>query len=82
MVIGKSKEAAIELALMAKQRLNEIGLELNVQKSCAIDVENGQLVNKSLILDQDNRIRSIDKNENIRYLGVNFSQSIAFNHLQ
>lgn len=63
MITGKSKEAAIELALMIKQMLNEISLDLNVKKSCAIVVKNGKLANKPIIIDQDNEICSINKKE-------------------
>ncbi|KAJ4429307.1 hypothetical protein ANN_26311 [Periplaneta americana] len=78
-IIGKDEVFAIELTRMAYQRFTDIGLNLNPNKSVIINISKGKLVGHNLSIYPDFEIKSIGTNDSIRYLGVNFSDSIVFN---
>lgn len=77
-IIGKSREAAIELTRIAMQKFNEIGLEVNPRKCVGIRIEKGELVEEPLDLDVNCRIRVLKHGESIKYLGVTFNDSLNF----
>ncbi|KAJ4450845.1 hypothetical protein ANN_02276 [Periplaneta americana] len=77
-IIGKSREAAIELTRIAMQKFNEIGLEVNPRKCVGIRIEEGELIEEPLDLDVNCRIRVLKHGESIKYLGVTFNDFLNF----
>ena len=78
-IIGKNIESAVLLANSAIQQFNEIGLEINMDKSQGICINNGRLTEQNFIFSPEKIIPCLKKGEIIRYLGVNFSDEINFN---
>ena len=56
----------------------EIGLEINLTKCEAIRINNGDLVEEDLEIEPGLFIRSVKRNENIKYLGIKFNDEIVF----
>ena len=79
-LIGKDKESATKLLHMVEHRFREIGLKGNPAKSSAIVIEKGNLQQHKFCLNYDNGFTSINNNERIKYLGVNFSNKLIFDH--
>ena len=75
-IVGKNVEAATALTNMAIERFHEIGLSLNTKKSVCISLDHNNLICKPIYVNPYQEIRSLTKNEKIRYLGVDFSDKI------
>lgn len=78
-VIGKSMNAAQELVMMVTSLLQNIGLQLNVQKSASINIHKGKLLEKDLFLHHDSYIKAIGPEDTIKYLGITFNDELQFN---
>ncbi|KAJ4446513.1 hypothetical protein ANN_13209 [Periplaneta americana] len=78
-VIGKSMNAAQELIMMVTSLLQNIGLQLNVQKSASINIHKGKLLEKDLFLHHDSYIKAIGPEDTIKYLGITFNDELQFN---
>lgn len=81
-LIGNNKESAKELTRMALQRFQEIGLEISADKCVAINIVNGKIAIDNLEVLPEVHIRCITPNESIKYLGINFADSVVFNSRQ
>ncbi|KAI5730354.1 hypothetical protein M8J76_012727 [Diaphorina citri] len=81
-VIAKDENSAIVLVESLQSAFTEVGMVINPTKSVAINVRQGKLHSESLSLADGSTIRSISENENIRYLGINFSNGIVFDKKQ
>lgn len=79
-LIAKDKDSAILMFYIIKQLFSEIGLNLNLEKTFIINIINGTLVPEKFEFD-GNLIQSIDENQKIKYLGVNFNQEIIFDNV-
>ncbi|KAJ4437541.1 hypothetical protein ANN_17686 [Periplaneta americana] len=76
-LVAKSTIAASEIFTMTKQSLQQIGLSLNESKTQTIVIEKGKLSSTTLNLG-GSIVNSIDGDERIKYLGINFSDEIKF----
>jgi len=74
--IGKNKLSAIELSNSTIEKLKEIGLQINPNKSKAIIIEKGVLVENNLVINDEITISGIKKDESIKYLGVSFKDEL------
>lgn len=79
-LIGKDVESATKLLHMVEYRFREIGLNINPSKSSAIVIEHGKLRPYKFSLNYSDGFSSIEKDESIKYLGVNFSNILNFDH--
>ena len=77
-IIAKNNEDAAILTNIVIQRFKEIGLLINTSKSSAINIAKGKLNNSPISLDSNTQIKSIGESENIKYLGINFSDQLIF----
>ena len=77
-IIGKNQSSVVELTRMALQRFNEIGLEINLEKSIAITIKKGKLSGNKLEILDDLNIKSISDHECIKYLGLTFADVMIF----
>ena len=77
-IIGKDLEAALVLVNSTVQLLQEIGLTVNTDKSKAIVINKGNLLQEQLFTIGGN-ITSISEYEEIKYLGATFQQTLIFN---
>ena len=78
LIVGNSMESAERLTKMALTKFEEIGLTINIKKSKIISITKGNIQYQPLILDDDRVIPSLDVDECIRYLGVNFHNKTVF----
>ncbi|KAJ4437595.1 hypothetical protein ANN_17740 [Periplaneta americana] len=76
-LVAKSTIAASEIFTMTKRSLQQIGLSLNESKTQTIVIEKGKLSSTTLNLG-GSIVNSIDGDERIKYLGINFSDEIKF----
>jgi hypothetical protein len=76
-LVANSDMSADFLLQMATHRFKEIGLKINYNKSNAIIIKNGKLTPGSLGY-EGNIIKSISEGDTIKYLGVNFSNTLCF----
>lgn len=60
--LANSRESASFLVSETTKNFNRIGLEINVEKSVAIIIENGKLSNVDLFVDKNKSIRALGKN--------------------
>ena len=77
-IIGRNKEATLELTRMAIQRFEEIGLKVNPKKCSGLCIERGKLIEKTLVVDNNYSITSMKHGEFIKYLGVTFTDTLNF----
>lgn len=77
-IIGKDNEAITALVTLTVSFLQEIGLNLNPQKSHVILISHGKL-EKGVIETDSGDIKSISEDEEVKYLGVSFNQTLIFN---
>ena len=77
-IVGKDAAAAGHLADVVIQRLTEIGLEINYNKSKSINIENGKLNNLPVHLTCNKEIPTLGCNDTIQYLGVTFNDETIF----
>ncbi|KAJ4427053.1 hypothetical protein ANN_26852, partial [Periplaneta americana] len=63
-LIGKSMNAAQELVMLVASLLQNIGLQLNVQKSAVINIHKGKLHEKDLFLHHESYIKAIGPEDN------------------
>ncbi|KAJ4435463.1 hypothetical protein ANN_18079 [Periplaneta americana] len=75
-IIGKIREAAIELTRIAMRKFNQIGLEVNPIKWVGTRLEKGELVEEPVDLDVNCRIRVLKHGESIKYLDVTYNDSL------
>jgi len=75
-LIANSTYGAVQM--MAMEMFKEIGLEINLSKCEAIRINNGDLVEEDLEIEPGLYIRSVKKNEQIKYLGIKFNDEIVF----
>lgn len=75
-LIGNSISSATSLLMMAENKFKEIGLKINPSKSCAININLGTLSSADIITNSNQKIKSIGKNDKIKYLGVSYSDSL------
>ena len=77
-IIGRDQQIASFLVTSAIQQLQEIGLQVNTEKSNAIIIKNGRLEHDQ-IFTVDGTITSIGPDDEIKYLGTTFKQTLIFN---
>ena len=77
-IIGKDKNAALELTRIAIQRFAEIGLEVNPRKCIGICIKGGKLAEETLNISNSCKIHTLNHNDSIKYLGVTFSNTLCF----
>ena len=78
-LISKDEHGLQRLLNMTEIQLSSIGLKINPTKSKIISIKHGKLNSSTLLTINGNAIHSsVDPNERIRYLGVNFIDEIVF----
>jgi len=77
-IIAKNLASATTLVNIVKDLFSTVGMQINPIKSTIINVEEGQLVPKSLALLENSVIPPVEGSICIKYLGVNFNDEIVF----
>lgn len=77
-LVAKDRESALIMYDMISDHFQQIGLRINAAKTKIINISKGQLKSEVFIC-ENNEITSINHNETIKYLGVNFQNEIVFN---
>ena len=75
-LISTNVQSAAHMIETANQCLQQIGLKLNSEKSKAIIIKNGKLQHIDILTLSGLTIKSIDKDEKIKYLGVTYNDEI------
>src|SRR5205814_8317169 len=78
--LSSSREGIKVLIEKSIDLFRESGLSINPSKSVCICIESGKLVADDLILGGEIKIPALKENDTVRYLGVDFSSQITFNH--
>ena len=78
LLMGKNSETTLELLHIALQRFQEIGLQVNPQKCTGISIKRGKLVEEVLHINEKFTIKTINNQEEVRYLGVPFQDNALF----
>ena len=73
-----STEGATRIVELVHNHLQKIGLGINPRKSVAIIIKDGRLVEGELMAIDGEPIRSIKKDERIRYLGCAYENELVF----
>ena len=71
-------EHAIRTVELVQDRFKMIGLSVNPRKSTAICIKNGRLAGDELELSDGSRVRCLQKDERIKYLGCTFTSELVF----
>jgi len=77
MLIANSKESGIHLYKMSKDLFSEIGLNLNINKTQCLLLDKGKLDHKTIQLDENDYVTTLQHNQVIKYLGINFNDEIT-----
>ena len=77
-VSSNSTLGALRIIDVVQTQFEKIGLEINPKKSIGIMVQNGELVPGALELTGQAKIKCINHNEVIRYLGCTFKDELVF----
>ena len=79
-VTAHSEESAIRTIDLTQTLFLKIGLQVNPEKSQAIIVKNGVLVNDILNLSNGGEIVGVKPDERIKYLGCSFNSELVFDN--
>lgn len=77
-VVAKDKISAIELIQSLSNKFEKVRMHINPKKSVAINVYSSILISEKLEIMDGAEISSIAPEQNVRYLGVDFSNKIIF----
>jgi len=77
-IIARNEESAIILVETLQLAFKQVGMVINPEKSSVINIQKGQLSSNNLMLSDRSTIRAIKLNEQIKYLGINYTDSIVF----
>lgn len=79
-ISSNSIDAAIHSVNLIESLLEKIGLRINPSKSASIALINGVLWNGTLNVLNGDSIKTIRKDEKIKYLGCTFNEEIVFDY--
>ena len=77
-VSSSSAAGAARIVELVRDHFREIDLNINPNKSVAINVKNGRMVAGELNICDEMRIRCLGPDERIRYLGCTFTSELVF----
>lgn len=77
-ITGKDKLHATHLLHLAESMFQQIGLKISAHKSSAIIVEDECLRSENITTLSNSFLKSINADDKVMYLGVTFSDSLAF----
>jgi hypothetical protein len=75
-------ESVNTLVKMTKDLFSPVGMQINPSKSYATNIKKRKLVPKIIKLLDSSKIPSLDKNDCIKYLEINFKDKIIFDQKQ
>jgi len=77
-IIARNKNSATILVETLQLAFSQVGMLINPEKSFTIQIREGQPSPNNLILSDKSTIQAITPNKQIKYLGINFTDSIVF----